>query len=138
MKRIAALLCLLAGPVFAETANAPGGVLRWLDKLSGDTEDVVLAVGETVQRGQLTIMLDECRYPADDPASNAFVHLTIMDNRAGAVAFDGWMIASSPALSAMDHARYDVWVLGCDVPGADQAPVPNDEPDDLPDDPEGE
>jgi hypothetical protein len=24
------------------------------------------------------------------------------------------MFASSPALSALDHPRYDVWVLGCE------------------------
>ncbi len=119
----ACVLALLAGPAFAETAVAPGGVVRWLDKLSGDTEDLVLAAGQVVERGQLTIKLDECRYPANDPASDAFVHLTIMDNRAAAVAFYGWMIASSPALSAMDHARYDVWVLNCDVPGIEPAPV---------------
>ena len=29
--------------------------------------------------------------------------------------FDGWMIASSPALNALDHPRYDVWVIGCDT-----------------------
>ena len=27
--------------------------------------------------------------------------------------FSGWMIASSPALNALDHARYDVWVMRC-------------------------
>jgi hypothetical protein len=27
--------------------------------------------------------------------------------------FSGWMIADSPALSALDHARYDVWILRC-------------------------
>ncbi|MGB0439332.1 MAG: DUF2155 domain-containing protein [Paracoccaceae bacterium] len=29
--------------------------------------------------------------------------------------FEGWIIASSPALNAMDHARYDVWVLRCNT-----------------------
>ena len=27
--------------------------------------------------------------------------------------FSGWMFASSPALSAMEHPVYDVWVLDC-------------------------
>jgi hypothetical protein len=123
MIRLVCILHLLASPAMAETAAARGGILRWLDKQSGDTEDLVLGAGDVVERGQLTIKLDECRYPANDPASNAFAHLTIMDNRAEAVAFDGWMIAASPALSAMDHARYDVWVLSCDVPEADAPAV---------------
>jgi hypothetical protein len=117
------MLCCLGLPVHAETATAEGGVLRWLDKLSGATEDVTMPAGQTLERGQLTIRMDECRYPANDPSSDAFAHLTIVDNRAQAVAFDGWMIASSPALSAMDHPRYDVWVLNCDVPGLDAPTV---------------
>ena len=32
--------------------------------------------------------------------------------------FSGWMLASSPALSALDHPRYDVWVLSCVLPEA--------------------
>ena len=27
--------------------------------------------------------------------------------------FTGWMFASSPALSALEHPVYDVWVLDC-------------------------
>jgi hypothetical protein len=118
---------LLASPVMAETASSDGGMLRWLDKVSGDTEDLELSVGQSVQRGHLTIQLDECRYPANDPASDAFAHMTVMDSRVTAPVFVGWMIATSPALSAMDHPRYDVWVLNCITPGSDQ-PVVEEEP----------
>ena len=121
------LLLLLATPAFAETATSTGGMLRWLDKVSGDTEDLELSVGQAVQRGHLTIQLDECRYPADDPASNAFAHLTIIDSRVTDPVFVGWMIADSPALSAMDHPRYDVWVLNCVTPEGDQ-PAVEEEP----------
>jgi hypothetical protein len=117
------LLLMMAGPAVADTATSTGGMLRWLDKVSGDTEDLELSVGQSVQRGHLTIQLDECRYPADDPASNAFAHLTIVDTRQTTPVFVGWMIADSPALSAMDHPRYDVWVLNCVIPQADQPPV---------------
>jgi hypothetical protein len=27
--------------------------------------------------------------------------------------FQGWLIGSAPALHALDHPRYDVWVLRC-------------------------
>ena len=27
--------------------------------------------------------------------------------------FSGWMFASSPALSALEHPVYDVWVIDC-------------------------
>lgn len=105
---------LLATPAAAqEAAVAQGGTLRWLDKVTGATGDLELSRGQSVTQGFLTIQLDECRYPAADPASDAFAHVTIRDSRAEQPAFSGWMIASSPALSALDHPRYDVWVLNC-------------------------
>lgn len=120
MTRLACLLALMAVPAFAQdvpVSEAPGGLLRWLDKVSGETADVELSRGQSAVSGYITIQMDECRYPTEDPASNAFAHLTIRDTRADAPVFSGWMIASSPALSALDHPRYDVWVLRCIIPG---------------------
>ncbi|MCA3444141.1 MAG: DUF2155 domain-containing protein [Rhodobacter sp.] len=119
MTRLALLLCVLALPTLAQTTaivQAPGGVVRWLDKVSGELADIDLARGQSVVKGRLTIQLDECRYPYDDPASNAYAHLTVVDSlNHNTPVFSGWMIASSPALSAMDHPRYDVWILRCDT-----------------------
>lgn len=117
MRRAATLmLALLAGPGAAlaqDVATAPGATLRALDKVSGLTTDLGLASGETRRVGSIEVTLSECRYPVADPAANAFAHLTIRHNDTGAVLFDGWMIAASPALSALDDPRYDVWVLRC-------------------------
>jgi len=30
--------------------------------------------------------------------------------------FSGWMFASRPAVSALDHGVYDVWVIDCKIP----------------------
>lgn len=95
-----------------DTAQASRVTLRALDKMLGRPTDVEMAVGETVVFGRLAIRAVECRYPADDPASDAYAHLEILDPD-GRTIFDGWMIASSPALSALEHPRYDVWVLRC-------------------------
>jgi len=109
-----ALLLMLATPLQAqEVADSGRGTLRWLDKVSGETADLDLAVGQTEMRGRLAVTLDTCRYPLEDPASDAFAHVTVRDALVAEPVFAGWMIASSPALSALDHARYDVWVLRC-------------------------
>ena len=116
MTRIFAFLLAMLGavPMQAETAiSAPGGVVRWLDKVSGENGDLELSRGQSAQNGRLTIQLDECRYPTDGTPTEAYAHLTILDRLMDKPAFTGWMIASSPALSAMDHSRYDVWVLRC-------------------------
>lgn len=118
MKRLL-VLALLAGPVQAqEMASARGGALRVLDKVSGALADVDLTRGEARTNGRLTVQLDDCRYPVDDPASDAEAHVTIQVAPSVDPVFAGWMVASSPALSALDHPRYDVWVLRCDTPAA--------------------
>jgi hypothetical protein len=97
----------------AEVAGAPGALLRGLDKVSGEVTDMDLAVGEAARLGRLTVTLGDCRYPVDDPSGNAFAYLTIEAEGLPEPAFRGWMVASSPALSALDHPRYDVWVMRC-------------------------
>ena len=96
-------------------AEAPGAVLRGLDKVAGMSQDITLATGQTAEFGHITVTLRECRYPAEDPSSNAYAYLIIADKGAATPAFAGWMIASNPALSALDHQRYDVWVMRCKI-----------------------
>ncbi|PKP84208.1 MAG: DUF2155 domain-containing protein [Alphaproteobacteria bacterium HGW-Alphaproteobacteria-2] len=106
----------------AETLVAPGGaLLRALDRISGALTELQIAPGETVEQGGLAITLAECRYPADDPGSDAFAHLTIRIPGAAEPLFRGWMIASSPALMALDHPRHDVWVIRCNIPEGDSS-----------------
>lgn len=91
-----------------------GAVLRGLDKISGRVSDIPIAVGGSAVYERLTISVDQCRATADDEAADAFAFVRIADSKAnGQEVFSGWMFASSPALSAMDHQRYDVWVLSC-------------------------
>ncbi len=97
-----------------ETARGSGAQLRGLDKITGRTQDFALAVGQSVDFGRLRVSLAECRFPAADPSSDAYAELTVTDSRANSRVFSGWMIASAPALSALDDSRYDVWVISCD------------------------
>ena len=57
--------------------------------------------------------LGACRYPPDNPTGEAFAWLEVLSDGRDEPDFRGWMIASSPALNALDHARYDVWVIRC-------------------------
>ena len=141
MIRVVLISLLLASPATAqEYGEAKAGVLRWLDKLTGESGDMELARGQSASNGRLTIQLDSCRYPTDNPNADADVHLTIMDSDRTDPVFNGWMLASSPALSAMDHPRYDVWVLRCVVPGAavvvEETPPETDPEPDAPVDPD--
>lgn len=94
-------------------AQGSGALLRGLDKVAGASRDIELAVGDSANFGRLTITLSECRFPVDNPAADAFAHLVIRDALIEEPVFRGWMIASSPALNALDHQRFDIWVIRC-------------------------
>lgn len=110
-------LCLGAGAGTAQEVAtvAQGALLRGLDKINGVAQDIDLANGQSGAFGSLDVVLGECRYPVDDPAGDAFAYLTISEQGSGAVIFSGWMLASSPALNALEHPRYDIWVLRCKI-----------------------
>ncbi len=109
-------LAVSCGGVAAQqvpTTQGDGAMLRALDKVSGQTTDLTLATGQSQRLGRLNIELRECRYPAGNPAGDAFAAMVIMEEGRAEITFSGWMLASAPALSAMDHPRYDVWVIRC-------------------------
>lgn len=118
MRRAAATACALAlscGTALAQDGAAPGtgAVLRGLDRITTEVRDIGLANGEAGQFGSLTVELAECRYPEGNPAGDAYAHLVIRETEGGKLWFDGWMLASSPALNALEHPRYDIWVMRC-------------------------
>lgn len=115
MTRFAALaLVALTLPAGAQeaTTRGTGAYLRGLDKITGVVTDLEVNNGEYATLGRVTIALGECRYPPNDPSGEGYAFLSVAESDGTAV-FQGWMVASSPALNPMDHPRYDVWVLRC-------------------------
>ena len=107
-------------------------VLRALDKVTARIKTVEAPVGQVTRFGDIFIKVQSCREPPAIflPESAAF--LQVWDVPAGQSesrwVFSGWMFATSPALSAMDHPVYDVWVIDCKSPNEPkvkiQAPAP--------------
>lgn len=93
--------------------SGTGAVLRALDKVNGETIDVEIFAGGGRSVMGLEVELADCRYPTNNPTGDAYAFLTIHEFEKQQIAFQGWMIATAPALNALDHSRYDVWVLRC-------------------------
>ena len=112
-------MVLLAAPMStaaAETNPEPVAVLEGLDKITARVSKFEAPVGTPVQFGTLAIRVRDCEKspPEETPESAAFVEID--DTRTGEVrtrVFSGWMFASSPALSALEHPVYDVILLDC-------------------------
>ena len=101
------------------TVSADAATLRLLDKMNGRVFTFDMQPGETREIERLEIALRTCQVPAEDARADAVAYLEIRDFRDESPRFSGWMFASSPALSAMDHQRYDVWVLSCSTSSAE-------------------
>ena len=56
---------------------------------------------------------DSSKEWSSEDSVDGYTPRTLKDKLRDAPIFEGWMIAASPALNALDHARYDVWVLRC-------------------------
>ena len=109
------LFLLLTSPgVQADPFNT--AVLQGLDKVTARVSTIEVPLGDTAKFGALEIIVRACdkRPPEETPESAAF--LDVWEVRPGEPAvsiFRGWMFASSPALSALEHPVYDVWVIDC-------------------------
>ena len=98
-----------------DTVLLDGARLRQLDKMTGQTETFDIAVGETRRIARLQVRLDACRAPEDNDTHGTMAFMQIWDTKRpeDPPSFSGWMFAESPALSALDHPRYDLWVINC-------------------------
>ena len=91
--------------------------MRSLDKITARTLTFDAQVGTTIKFGDIYIKIQSCRKPPPVEKSEAAAFLQIWQNdkktKEARWVYSGWMFASSPALSAMDHPVYDVWVIDC-------------------------
>ncbi len=90
--------------------------LQGLDKITARTQRFYAPVGESTRFGTLAITVGDCLVNVPEAPPESVAYLTIVDNKPGQAAeklFAGWMFASTPSLSALDHGVYDVRVLSC-------------------------
>jgi hypothetical protein len=111
-----------AVPALAQSGGSEGmesmpiAVLQGLDKVTARVVTLNVPVGQTVSFGSLRIIARTCRKasPVEPPESAAFLEIQeARPDEAVESLFSGWMFASSPALSAVEHPVYDVWVIDC-------------------------
>lgn len=88
--------------------------LRALDKLTGRLTDLELTTGESALFETIEVSLAACYKNPETETPESAAFLQVVDTLSGQEqVFSGWMYASSPSLSAMEHAIYDVWVVDC-------------------------
>lgn len=98
-------------------------ILQAVDKVTAETLRFEAKVGEPVRFKGVVMTVRACEGAATDEGfTDAFAHVDIQAQpetltRAPArVVYRGWMFASSPALHAVEHPLYDVWLIACRTP----------------------
>ncbi|USG59481.1 DUF2155 domain-containing protein [Sneathiella marina] len=93
-------------------------VLRALDKVTARTLDLYVPIDEMAEFGSLSIHPRKClkRPPEEPPETSTFLVITEVNEGVDPIRlFSGWMFASSPAINALEHPVYDVWVIDCRI-----------------------
>lgn len=116
--RVSCFFCalLMVFPAVAEDLVADKITLRGVDKITGRVQTMDARIGDTITFGKLKINPVKClTAPVEEaPENKAFLSI-YEDKKQGTFesVFNGWMFSSNPALSAMEHPVYDVWVIKC-------------------------
>ncbi|MBC2773654.1 DUF2155 domain-containing protein [Rhizobium sp. AQ_MP] len=128
----------LAGKADAARLENPVAEFAGIDKITGRITTFDVYVNETVQFGALQVTPKVC-YSRDESEAqkiDAFIEVDeiTLDRKIRRI-FSGWMFADSPALNAVEHPIYDVWLTGCKVksevpppPGVEAVAKPAPEP----------
>ena len=93
-----------------------GAVFSGLDKVTARVTTVYAPIDIPVRFGSLQLTARTCykRPPEELPEETVFVEVDDMQVSAEPKRiFTGWMFWSSPALNAVEHPVYDVWLTDC-------------------------
>lgn len=107
---------LLLGSVRAAELDANMAKMQAMDKITGRVSVIDVPVNGEVTFGSFSIVIRACktRPPEETPENFAFVDVVDNYNTENPVnIFKGWMLSSTPALNAVEHPIYDVWLLKC-------------------------
>ena len=89
-----------------------------LDKITAKTMPIKIKLGETVKFGLLEIKALKCGVSEGPIAeNNSVAYLQVKDvsenQNEKVFIFNGWTFSSNPSLAPIDHAIYDIWLVGC-------------------------
>lgn len=98
--------------------NGERARLQTLDKITARISTIDVPIGVTTRFGTLELYVHACNFrPPDQPPDHAaLIEIRSVDYDGKVTEmpiFMGWMFASSPAISGLEHPVYDITVLSC-------------------------
>ena len=109
-------LALSLNPAFANQISTNMAQMHAMDKITGRVSIIDVPVGGEVKFGTFSVVVRKCNTNAEGevPENYAFIDVTDKSfDKEEFNIFKGWMLSSSPAVNAIEHPIYDVWLLKC-------------------------
>ncbi len=91
-------------------------VLQGLNKITAQTSTLEIPLNTPVRFGNLEIRLESCWKSAPEERPESAALLQVSEQKPGEhkkQIFFGWMFASSPSISSIEHSVYDLTVIEC-------------------------
>ncbi|MDA0902185.1 MAG: DUF2155 domain-containing protein [Proteobacteria bacterium] len=91
-------------------------VFRGLNKITAKSSEFEVGIEDEVSFGRLTIIPHQCWQAPPDQRPESKILLEINEigvNNVKKQIFYGWMFASSPSISGLEHPIYDITALNC-------------------------
>ncbi len=107
---------------FDKTANNFLNIakIQIIDKNNAKSKDVEIKVGETLEFNNISIKIHKCWQAPLDQKPDSKILMEIFEQEQNEdedknkkVIFYGWMFASSPSVSDLEHRIYDIKALNC-------------------------
>jgi hypothetical protein len=112
--------------VVAAPRAMPHATLQALEKVAGRVHRMEAEVGRQARWAGLDVTVRECMLRASEDVPDSVAFVEVSERRPGSEGavriFSGWMFASSPAISALEHPVYDVWLVECRASPASTGP----------------
>ena len=90
-------------------------VIQGLNKTTAKTSRLEMRIGDKINFGQIIIAAHKCWQSSLDQKPESKILLEVFEQKEGAQKriFYGWMFASSPSISGLEHPIYDLTAISC-------------------------
>lgn len=110
-------ILISALPAFAQKEiSMSTAQMQALDKITGRVSIIDVPVGGKAEFGSFSVVVRTCKTRPEGEIPENFAFVDVSDksfDEAEYNIFKGWMFSSKPAVNAVEHPIYDVWLLKC-------------------------
>jgi hypothetical protein len=91
-------------------------IIQGMNKTTAKSSLMEMRIEEKINFGQISIIAHKCWQSSLDQKPESKILLEVFENKAGENPkriFYGWMFASSPSISGLEHPIYDLTAISC-------------------------